>query len=386
MMASGALDVEALISHRFAFGDALEAYSLLGSDEASMGILLEYSGIGDGDDLGRTVVLGEAAELVDMNIHTTSALEAVVGFIGAGSYVGQVLIPAFKGGGAVLHTVASSGGVSGVHYGKKYGFEQTTTDAASVFADADINTVVVATRHDSHSGFVVDALQAGKHVFVEKPLCLTLDELDEISSAYKESSSLLMVGFNRRFAPHVQKIKQLLSGMAEPKSFIMTVNAGGIPADHWTQDPDIGGGRIIGEACHFIDLLRFLAGAAIVSHSAIFMGTRTGMVTNDKVSISLSFADGSFGTVHYLANGSKAFPKERLEVFCAGGVLQLNNFRRLSGFGWPGFKKMNLRRQDKGQKACASAFLDAVREGADSPIPFDEIDEVSRISIEIACR
>ena len=164
----------------------------------------------------------------------------------------------------------------------------------------------------------------------------------------------------------------------------MTVNAGEIPADHWTQNPETGGGRIIGEACHFIDLLRFLTGVPVTHYTATFMGQQSGMVTRDKVSISLSFSDGSFGTVHYLANGNKSFPKERLEVFCAGRVLQLDNFRKLRGFGWPGFKKMNLRRQDKGQKACAAAFLDAIREGAGTPIPFEEIIEVSRVSIEIA--
>ena len=176
-----------------------------------------------------------------------------------------------------------------------------------------------------------------------------------------------------------------MSGVAESKSFIMTVNAGEIPADHWTQDPAVGGGRIIGEACHFIDLLRFLAGAPVTDYQATFMGRQSGMpVTSDKVSINLSFADGSFGTVHYLANGNKSFPKERLEVFCAGRVLQLDNFRKLNAYGWPGFNKMNLRRQDKGQKACAAAFLDAVRNGVAAPIPFEEIIEVSRISIVIA--
>jgi len=294
-----------------------------------------------------------------------------------------------------------SGGVSGVHFGKKHGFSETTTDSATIFSDDDINTVVVATRHDSHAGFVLDALQAGKHVFVEKPLCLTLDELGEIEDALALTPALsrggrggsnedvavplLMVGFNRRFAPQVQKIKTLLSGVSESKSFIMTVNAGEIPADHWTQDPEVGGGRIIGEACHFIDLLRFLAGAQITDYHATFMGQQSGMsIISDKVSINLSFADGSFGTVHYLANGNKSFPKERLEVFCAGRVLQLDNFRKLKAFGWPGFKKMNLSRQNKGQKACAAAFLEAIRKGEQAPIPVDEIIEVSRLSIEIA--
>jgi predicted dehydrogenase len=160
----------------------------------------------------------------------------------------------------------------------------------------------------------------------------------------------------------------------------MTVNAGAIPADHWTQDPERGGGRIIGEACHFIDLLRFLAGSRIASHQM----TRMDSPTKDSVSISLKFEDGSMGVVHYFANGSKAFPKERLEVFAAGRVLQLDNFRKLQGFGWPGFTKMNLWRQDKGQKACAAAFVQAITTGGPAPIPLDEIFEVARVSIEVS--
>jgi predicted dehydrogenase len=160
----------------------------------------------------------------------------------------------------------------------------------------------------------------------------------------------------------------------------MTVNAGAIPAEHWTQDRAVGGGRIIGEACHFIDLLRFLAGAPIAVYSAMAMECPS----RDSVSLTLRFADGSTGTVHYLANGHKSFPKERLEVFCGGCILQLDNFRKLTGFGWPGFSKMNLWRQDKGQKACAAAFVQAVREGLASPIPLEELLEVSRVTIEIA--
>jgi predicted dehydrogenase len=194
------------------------------------------------------------------------------------------------------------------------------------------------------------------------------------------SAPLLMVGFNRRFAPQVQKMKALLAGVTGPKAFVMTVNAGAIPAEHWTQDPAVGGGRIIGEACHFIDLLRFLAGVPIARAEALAMDSATG----DSVSISLGFTDGSIGTVHYLANGSKAFPKERLEVFAAGRVLQLDNFRRLVGFGWPGFKSMNLWRQDKGQRACAAAFVEALRNGGPAPIPLEEILEVSRVAIEVA--
>jgi predicted dehydrogenase len=189
-----------------------------------------------------------------------------------------------------------------------------------------------------------------------------------------------MVGFNRRFAPQVQKIKSLLASLSVPKTFVMTVNAGAIPSEHWTQDIDIGGGRVIGEACHFIDLLRFLAAAPINAWHKATMDAATA----DTLSIQLMFADGSVGTVHYFANGNKSFPKERLEVFAGGRVLQLDNFRKLTGFGWPGFKKMNLWRQDKGQKACAAAFVRAVDGSGIPPIPLEELIEVSRISIEVA--
>ena len=190
----------------------------------------------------------------------------------------------------------------------------------------------------------------------------------------------MMVGFNRRFAPQVQRIKQLVGSVSRPKTFVMTVNAGAIPADHWTQDQKVGGGRVLGEACHFIDLLRFLAGVPITGHQRLSMDS----ATQDTVTLQISFADGSIGTIHYFANGSKAFPKERLEVFTAGRVLQLDNFRKLTGFGWPGFSTMNLWRQDKGQRACTQAFVDAIRLGLPSPIPAEEIFEVSRVSIEMA--
>jgi len=213
-------------------------------------------------------------------------------------------------------------------------------------------------------------------------LALTLDELARVEAQYRESHAdgqapQLMVGFNRRFAPQVVRIAELLRTVGEPKAFVMTVNAGSIPPGHWTQDPLVGGGRIIGEACHFIDLLRFLAAAPVAGHSAVAMRSPTG----DTVTISLSFMDGSIGTIHYLANGNKSVDKERLEVFAAGRILRLDNFRRLTGYGWPRFKSLNRWRQDKGQRACARAFLDAIKNGAPAPIPFDELLEVARLTI-----
>jgi hypothetical protein len=238
----------------------------------------------------------------------------------------------------------------------------------------------------------VSSLRGGQACICRKTtgITLTKSELDEIEQTYigactKEQAPLLMVGFNRRYAPQVQKIKTLLESVKVPKSFIMTVNAGDIPPEHWTQQKEIGGGRIIGEACHFIDLLRFLADSPIISIQAIMIGEVPGVaVRDDKVSFSLGFEDGSFGTVHYLANGNKSFPKERLEIFCDGRVLQLDNFRKLRGFGWPGFKKMNLWQQDKGQVACVAAFVEAIQQGRMSPIAFEELLEVTRVSFEVS--
>ncbi|MDZ4251832.1 MAG: bi-domain-containing oxidoreductase [Sulfuritalea sp.] len=386
MMADGRLDVKPLISHRFPIDDAEQAYALVGGAGPSLGILLAYP---QDEELAlagpRSGIPGRQSPVRRSTVQLQPAAAAPaaacsIGVVGSGNYATAVLIPAFKAAGARLKVVASSAGVSGLHAGRKFGFEQTTTDTAGVLGDFAVNAVVITTRHDSHAGLVIDALKADKHVFVEKPLCLTLDELASIEAAAATSAGRVMVGFNRRFAPQVQRIKQLLAGTGGPKAFVMTVNAGAIPAEHWTQDSEVGGGRIIGEACHFIDLLRFLAGAPIVE----WRRTDMAAATQDTLSLQLSFADGSIGTVHYFANGPKSFPKERLEVFAGGRALQLDNFRRLTGFGWPGFSKLNLWRQDKGQKACAAAFVQAVETGGAAPIPLEELIEVARVTIEAA--
>jgi len=383
MLAAGRLDVEALISHRFAIEAADEAYALISGKEPSLGVLITYP---DVRDQPHEAVLARSILLAATSGETVRATgTAAVGFIGAGNYARAMLIPAFAATNARLVSVASAQGVSGLHAGRKFGFASTTTDADSVLADPAVNAVVIATRHDSHANLVCQALEAGKHVFVEKPLALTLDDLDVISAArdaaiVKGFAPIVMVGFNRRFAPLVKEMRARLASVTAPKSFVMTVNAGAHPADHWVHDAEAGGGRLIGEACHFIDLLRCLAAATVTSHTAMPMASDSG----DTASIQLGFADGSIGTIHYFANGSKAFPKERLEVFAGGRVLQLDNFRRLTGFGWPGFRRKKLWRQDKGQKACAAAFVHAVQAGGAPPIPFDEIIEVSRLTIEAA--
>lgn len=382
MLAEGRIDVRALISHRFALSDFRHAYALVGGAGPSLGIILDYPGEAE------KPVEEMTARKVALSVAAPKGDAPVVGFIGAGNYAGQVLVPCFRDAGARLKLVASAGGVSGVHVGRRNGFESATTDIDAILADPETNAVVIATRHDAHSRQVCAALRAGKHVFVEKPLALSRQQLNEIAEAYRLADAkerrILTVGFNRRFAPQVVRMKELLDSVKEPKSFIVTVNAGAIPPEHWTQDYAVGGGRIIGEACHFIDLLRHLVGHQVTGCQATMIGGREAVaVHEDKMSFTLRFADGSFGTVHYLANGNKAFPKERIEVFCAGRILQLDNFRKLTGWGWPGFRKMNLWRQDKGNAACARTFVEAVRGQRAAPIAFEELLEVARVSFEV---
>lgn len=380
MLASGQLDVAPLISHRFAFEDAPGAYQTLTDDKAGLGILLQYTSP-TAERVKRQVPLVPNA--------TFQAERPVLGFIGAGNYASRVLIPAFKAAGAQFHSIVTAGGINSVIHGQKSGFAEASTDVGAMLSIAAINTVAIVTRHDTHAQLVSQSLAAGKHVFVEKPLAIGHDELQQVRAAYDTAHSggsgpQLMIGFNRRFSPQVQKMKSLLASVSEPKSFIMTMNAGAIPANHWTQDNAIGGGRIIGEACHFIDLMRFLAGSEIISVQARRMGDAPGVATTeDKASITLGFADGSFGTIMYLANGAANYPKERVEVFTSGRVLQLDNFRKLKGFGWPGFSRMNLWKQDKGQQQCAAAFLAAVQSGVPAIAPGD-IFEVARVTIEVA--
>jgi len=301
-----------------------------------------------------------------------------------------MLIPALAKAGAELHTIVTTSGVNGVHYGRKFGFAKASTSTAELFAESEINAVVIATRHDSHASLASQALQSGRHLYVEKPLALNREQLAEVETAYAESARrgaapIMLVGFNRRFSPHVQRMHEMLRQTPGPKSLTLLINAGAIPQEHWSQDPSAGGGRIIGEACHLIDLARFLVGARIVEASADAMRANAGpMHSLDTADISLKFADGSIASIQYYANGHRSFPKERIEVFASGRILQLENFRALRGFGFRGFKSFRTWRQDKGHAACVQAFLNAIRSGSASPIPADEIFEVSRVAIEVA--
>jgi predicted dehydrogenase len=377
LMASGALDLKPLISHNFDIAEAPDAYKALTDDPSVLGILIRYP--------EQTGEPANSVQLKPTMADTLAPGKAVTGFIGAGNYGGRILIDAFAKAGATLDTIVSASGVSATHYGRKFGFSHAASDAGVVTCSDTIDTVVISTRHDTHARFTLDALEAGKNVFVEKPLCLTLDELSRIGeAAVKPNAPRLMVGFNRRFAPMIMEVKKRLATLVEPKCLIMTVNAGAIPNDHWTQSIEQGGGRIVGEACHFIDLLRFLTGAPVASVQVAGMRRPDGPKRTDIAAITLTFEDGSFGVINYLANGHRAYPKERLEAFCGGRVLVLDNYRKLLGYGWSGFRDMRSWRQDKGVQNCINSFAAAVKCNGPAPIPIDELLEVSRISIEVS--
>lgn len=417
LMADGKVRTDALTSHRYDFDQALSAYGQVGA--GAMGIVLSYARDekaegGNPEKLRRVVPVITASSV---------SAKAVVGVIGAGSFTSLVILPALKKTSARLRAISSSTGVSASHLAKKFGFENALTDNDAIFDDPEINTVFITTRHASHGGLVLRALEAGKHVFVEKPLCIRREEMERIAdfvgakgegrsargrsnkvkgetaetvdapeTADKEHqpsaishqpppspAPLLMVGFNRRFATLVRKMKALTANRTAPMAMIFNVNAGIVPRDHWSQLREEGGGRILGEACHFVDTLRYLADAPIVQVGTTF-ARKDGAAIDDIVSIHLEFADGSMGTVHYFGNGNKALERESLDLYCGGGILRMNNFRTLTGYRWPGFKKENLRRQDKGHATEVAEFIDAVESGGPSPMPLAEIFEVTEAS------
>ncbi|MBT7534118.1 MAG: Gfo/Idh/MocA family oxidoreductase, partial [Verrucomicrobia bacterium] len=378
LLAEKQINLKPLITHRFKLKEALKAYQTVG-DKEGIGILIEYP------ETNATLSSNALVRSVTLDKTTRKAVSGVsCGVLGAGNFTRQVLLPALAKTGANLQHIISSGGVSSADLGRKFGFAQAGTDAGSLFNEPSTNLIAITTRHNTHASLVREALKTEKAVFVEKPLCLSREELDAIQEDYLSAKNpFLMVGFNRRFAPLTQTLNELLKSRSDPKSFIYTVNAGYIPPDHWTQLPEIGGGRLLGEACHFIDLIRFLA-ASPIENATVQYAQTSGTGSMDTFSIQLTLADGSLGTVHYFANGSKNFPKERLDVFCGGSVLQLDNFRTLQGYGWQGFSKQKSSRQDKGHEMEMQSIITSLTEGQPAPIPFSEIIEVTDVSLALA--
>lgn len=388
MLSNGRMNIKDLISHRFSIDNVIQAYQSF-DGKSTMGILLDYPNyfVNTTQLIERKTVQFQSLELGQ---NRKSSIQVIASAIGSGNFAGQVLLPAFKSTGVVLHSLSSAKGLSGFHLGRKFGFKETTTDSDALLSNQKINTIAISTRSDTHAYYAVKAIQNGKHLFVEKPLAINRKQLKEIQSAYEEKlkfgeAPLLMVGFNRRFSPLTKKLKSLLDRSMAPKTMIMTVNAGHIPRDHWTHDPSSGGGRVINEGCHFIDLLRHVADSPIRHVQVAQMETtEDGLKTRDNVTLTLSFQDGSLGTIHYFSNGNKTYPKERLEVYCDGKIFVLNNFISLTAYGVPEFRRMKLFRQDKGHRAEVEAFVKAIETGRPSPIPFHEIVEVTETSFAAA--
>ena len=374
LMADGILKVEPLITHRFAFDNALQGYEAV-NENGAMGIVLEYSEGEAEPDAAETSSISLTSEVASKSGSPS------VAFIGAGGFTTRMLLPLLPNS-VQKHTIVSGTGVSAAHAGKKFGFQNIGSDASSVFQDSQIDAVFITTPHNTHARMVCQALENKKHVFVEKPLAMNREELAQVETSCAASpENCLMVGFNRRFSPHMKEMNQWLGSTSGAKSVIITVNAGAIPAEHWTQDLEVGGGRIIGEACHFIDLARFLVGHSITSTHAFPISSSEGRL-GDCAAIQLTFADGSIATIHYLANGSKSFPKERIEVFASGKVLACDNFRITREIG--GKRKCKTRSQDKGHKNELIEFVRAIREGGQWPISAEELWEVSSSTLTAA--
>jgi predicted dehydrogenase/threonine dehydrogenase-like Zn-dependent dehydrogenase len=374
LLADRKINVSSLISHRFPVERAQKAYELIAvnSREPSLGVVIQYAGVGNNS---QSLTLVPSLPLPS---RFSGAAGVSVGVFGAGIYASGMLIPVLtKFSNTTLIGVCAATGSHAQSAAKKFGFHYCTTDDGQLLRDPAINTIVIATRHHLHADQVVAALAARKNVFCEKPLCLSEDELRVIVRAYLGIPSAqrpaLMVGFNRRFAPMIARMKLFLAPISEPLALHYRINAGYLPPDHWVNDREQGGGRILGEVCHFVDLLMFLAGSSIVEVQTRALGD-AGRYSRDNVMLALRFANGSEGTISYLANGDRSFSKERLEVFGGGAVAILEDFRRLDLVHNGRRVTIHSRwRQDKGHHAQWSAFTQCLQQQKEAPVRFEDI-------------
>ncbi|NID12795.1 bi-domain-containing oxidoreductase [Fibrivirga algicola] len=369
LLSTGQLQVAPLISQIVPLTDYQQIYGQLGaSGSHTIASILSYPDTPEATArLGTSITLRERATIVPS--------AGVVGLIGAGSFAGATVLPALRKAGATLHTIASANGMSGTLLAKKYGIPHSTTRYQTLLDEPAIDLCVITTRHNSHARLVIEALQAGKHVFVEKPLAIYEDELAAIiTAASKASDRLLTVGFNRRFSPTARKAKSLLGGDtsgAVPMAIVATINAGAIPANAWVHDRAVGGGRILGEACHHIDLLTYLTGSRVTAVCLNAMG-QAPSETTDSASMLLRYENGSTGVINYFANGSKAYAKERIEIYSQERTLILDNFSSLTGYGFRGFSSFSGK-QDKGHAEQFSQLISYLRTGQGLIIPFSDI-------------
>jgi predicted dehydrogenase/threonine dehydrogenase-like Zn-dependent dehydrogenase len=377
MMAQRKLNVGALITHRIPVSGSLRAYELITGkvEENYLGILIQYPAPDEPVAVARRIELHTERK--------AAAGKAVLGFIGAGNFTQSILLPRLMKLAPRMRGLATSKPVNAKNMAKKYNFEFCATDTREIFHDKEVNLVFITSRHDSHVRYVVEALRAGKSVFVEKPLALNQEELEAVLNAYQEAertgtAPLLMVGYNRRFSEPVRAIQRLFAERTEPLVMHYRVNAGFMPSTHWMQHPEQGG-RFIGEGGHFIDVMQFLCGALPLSVYAAAPADSSRRYNHDNLLISITFADGSAGTIHYLANGASSVEKEYLEVFGGSKTARMWNFKKLECA--VGRKKSNTSFSgDKGHAAEMKAVLDAFELGTGSPIRLDSLVATSRVT------
>ena len=367
-LSSDRLKIGKLISHIFDLEDAPKAYDLvLSNNENTSGILIRYASMQEPDTV------------IKIKHTRTKPSMLSAGFIGAGNFAQNMLMPRLKG--LINFTgIATAHGTTSLFVGRKYGFAYCTSDYEKLLDDKELNTVFITTRHNLHSPQVIKSLIAGKHVFVEKPLAMNIGELDEIRSTYitHRNKQVLMVGYNRRFSPYVAHLKEHFD-KDQPKGIMIRINAGLLPPGHWVNDAEIGGGRIIGEVCHFVDLAVFLAGCPV--NSVCAMEIRDANAPMDSLSALLKFANGSTASLCYFSNGNKNVPKELIELFSDGMVARIVDFKKLEFFGKRTFSLKGS--QDKGHSGELNAFVEAVSRGLDSPIGFEELYHVSLVTFSI---
>ena len=365
---NGSLDVQSLITERVKLEDYLEIYGDMGRGN-SIASILEYPG--SNIEQGTSNI---QRRTISISSPSYKSSKVTIAIVGAGNFTQAMILPALDKVGASMKYVVSSGGLSSTTLAKKYKIPNSTTDLDAVLSDEEVDGVVITTQHNLHAGMTIQSLRAGKQVFVEKPLALKPEELDEIISSVEETGSTVTVGFNRRFSPHAEKMRALIGERPGPMNVIATMNAGHIPPDVWVHDLESGGGRIVGEACHYVDLITYLTGSKVMEVSMQAMGTDPKENT-DNASIHLKYENGSLGVINYFANGNKSYSKERVEVYYQGNNLILDNFRRLDGYGFGGgfTSKILKTKQDKGHHKQFELLTKRWKEGGEPLIPFDEI-------------
>jgi len=362
------LNIAPLITNRVNLEDYAQIYENM-SDRNSIASLLEYPVQNALEALGHQVQL---------NRQSFSGQKGVLGIIGAGNFTASTILPALKRHQAAIKYIVSSKGLSGTILAKKYGIGYSTTDYKEILADDEVDAVLITTRHNAHAAQVIEALNAGKHVFVEKPLALSRQEVEQIETLAMQCSKTLSVGFNRRFSPFIADAKKQLDNTNTPINVIATMNAGFIPPDSWVQDMETGGGRIIGEACHLIDLITYLTGSLVKQVVMNAMGTNP-MENTDNASILLKYENGSTGVINYFSNGSKAYSKERIEVYSQNRTIVVDNFRKSKYYGFESGGRSGT--QDKGHSEQFKLFIERLKNGGDAIIPIAEILNTSKTAL-----